>query len=176
MSAKISDPSTSDYATKLIVDGLDSAMSWTWPKALVVVRSNIIIASPSGIFWLYRTDTEAIWKQYDLSGSLMGAVPETAHDCLLGIDNLNVWYATCQENFSTDSHWVAFKLPMAMFSKYLIYISPKAIGSIPQLTIDSEQIITTQMVGGKLHFDGRDMELVTRSGWIYRIASPGLRG
>jgi hypothetical protein len=178
LSAKITDPTTSDYATKQIADSLDAADVWTWPKALSVVRGNPIMAAPNGIFWMFRTDTGAIWKQYDFSFSFLpsglGQAPDG--DCMLGFDNLNMWFITpLNSAMVTDGFWVAFKIPLGYFSQYISAASEFEMGSIPFLVIDSESIDTTVSIGGRLHFDGRDMEFVTRNGSVFRITAPGLR-
>jgi hypothetical protein len=176
MSAKISDPTTSDH-TWYSIGTVVSADKYTHPRGLLCVNDNIIFSRPNGAVSMFSTSDEAIYYLFDFSGlSFLAVDYEGDQDVLLGFDGTNVLahFVFTDPNNARQVNMLK-KIPAGIISRMGASLPGEAVGiDVNSVVIETAEHEDTY-TAGKLIFDMIDMWFITSAGYIFRIANPGVR-
>lgn len=178
MSAKISSPATSDYASSSI--RVESASEpWTWPKGLVNIGGDIVITCPDGAVGVYSiTDEDVKWPFYFNAASGFPANLEDAQDVVAGFDGQRLWYHFLYyDSGPPRNNNIIQVIPAGEINGRVHYGGPAGTNTHTAGNPIAIETATFQdtYVDGKLIFDGQDMWWVRRNGYVYRLTNPGAR-
>lgn len=178
VSAKITNPTTSDFDSVDLGAAIAAADTWDHPQALVQVLDGIAIVAASGVFDFFKITT----------GSLVsGIVNVTAkprpnmqggQDSLLAHDGQNIWFLGAHTSYGPVDRPVAYKIPSAAFR--VIGAPTTAIDTYSSVPINTDAgdpptIEESGYPGGRLLFDGEAVWCILRNGMVFRITNPGNR-
>lgn len=174
MSAKISNPTTSDYASAPL-GTFDASYPYTFPHGICRVGEGILISAPNGKVQLYSTTDGAVYGMFDFGGTgFLTSDYLGDQDVVIGFDGQNVWlhFVITDTGHARQTN-ILRKIPAGIISyrgdsgnDYSIYTSAVI------LNVSAHEDV---YVAGKLLFDGLDMWFVTRDGNAYRVVNPGGR-
>lgn len=177
-SAKISDPTTSDYSQTLIYS------------------SNTIMDVPTGLYNLGDTLLGSIMMMtssgrvysFSKAGDVSRACLEianaepygliTTYRTVVGCDGMNFWAVLMQYNRADEQSRLSFvRIPMTLCVRNnagdtLIDFSDYYAEIVMTTYFNGE---TSNYEPGRLFFDGRDVVYVDRDGYVARIVNPGAR-
>jgi hypothetical protein len=173
-SAKISDPTTSDYTGGVVYANADPRLI---PSALYNYGGSsgtVICFTPRGSsYLLVKNEDETKYCMTIENHDWYADVQD--YNIVSGCDGYNLWLQLHQQSDVYDTARLAFaKIPLTQFVKSNTSTSQQDYTASMVLTNLSVGI-TTGDEPGRLLFDGVDMWFISRSGFLCRIANPGLR-
>lgn len=173
-SAKISDPSSSDYTGGVVMGYPDPLVVPTAIHNYGGSSGTVICSTPSGSSYLLVKEEDEI--KYCMTIENHARYTDTTdYNVVSGFDGMNFWLQLHQIDDGYDSRRLAFaKIPATQFVESNCADSQQDYTASLVITNLSAGI-TTGNEPGRLLFDGVDMWYVSRSGFICRIANPGMR-
>jgi hypothetical protein len=171
-SAKISDPTTSDYSEQTLVTDTDIR---ALPSALYNYGGSsgtIVCAASNGSIYLFGKSQDIAYPCIQVEMYADANVLD--YNAAMGFDGLNFWIQTHQNQPHTTSRMAFLKIP-----------STQCVYGNAQVTLQSytaSQVLTGITSGvvsdyesGRMLFDGVDMWFISRDGFLIRITNPGMR-
>lgn len=181
VSAKISDPTTSDYSIlEVATDVADTAKWLLWHGLTNIGGSDgaIIYHNRQGLIESFNKAEDAKGLSLELSAINYAAYTgggSVDYDMPVGFDGLNLWIPHLIPESAGDSGAVFFhKVSAAHFTSAARFdittwpIYPEVVS----INYDTQE---TAYKSGKMIFDGRDMWVVFRSGEVYRLTASANR-
>lgn len=174
-SAKISNPSTSDYTSQIIGPSYPDPLHI--PSAIFNYGKspgNVICSTPSGLVYAFIKGSDEV--KYCLTLENHPCYEGTAdYGIVAGCDGLNMWLQLHQEDDAYSTARLSFaKFPLTLFTKSNMHTTTYNYTASVVLTKEDGRIITGDEPG-RLLFDGVDMWYFARAGYICRITNPGMR-
>jgi hypothetical protein len=176
-SAKISDPTTSDYSSHVV---FTDTYARAVPHGLYNIggssTGSIACVAPTGGIWLFNKEHDEVLPALQLSG--ITAPSAVDYSCVCGSDGINVWIQTHSYNVGYDTNKLVFvKVPMAVLTSSNCQGSGGSLASFtPSIVHASTSLgLIEEYESGRMLFDGVDMWFVSRSGFAVRITAPGMR-
>jgi len=180
VSAKISDPTTSDYSLDALATGVSSTteLDKCFNGLLNIGEDDgtVIVSNPLGQINVFS-------KQNDTSGggveiqNFFEFDPDTAgYDVMIGSDGVNAFFFLYRRDLvggiPSRPGVVVYKIPMAAFGNRCVQPSAVVWDELypNMVSIDSASMESNNKAGNMV-FDGRDMWVVLRDGNTYRIAN-----
>lgn len=174
-SAKITDPTTSDYDPLTICTVANTGTGADRPTGLICLGvSRLVAACPNGSTYILDpgnddADDLVTPAEYGIGGANDNV------EMMLGFDGLNVWiYAVAACFESVNGAMTLFKLPSGYCDPHLPNTGDQTEVWLNRIVL-GEGETTSNALAGEFVFDGRDLWLLTPSGDIYRVTAPGLR-
>lgn len=178
MSAKLTDPATSDHATVEIGEYVN-ANAYTHPRALLRVGDMIIAGTPAGYLSIYSTTDKDLYPAVKVTPNQAPVYPGV-QGMSLGSDGLNVWMNMVLSDSNNTRTSVFFcRIPIAYFCRRIYASGYDVIAPVQCIHVDhgSDDYTTgTQPdYNGRLLSDISDMYFVGNDGVIFRIANVSSR-
>jgi hypothetical protein len=175
-SARISNPTTSDYGLVNIGSPVVSGQDCRIPCGLLNIGNSIVISSPFGFFYQFVKSENVVRYCIKLTNHSSISYTASGYSTVLGFDGVNVWAQLVEIfDYSPYRRLVFAKIPATLFCEsntamitYLDYTVDMVITGISSNVIEEYE-------AGRLLFDGHDMWYCARDGYICRIIAPGLR-
>jgi hypothetical protein len=175
-SAKIVDPTVSDYTGGVIYSALSAFYNYL-PKAICNFGGSygtVVCAGPTGSFHLLVKSEDDIKYCITIDNHEWYSDVQD-YNIVSGCDGYNLWLQLHQQSEVYDEARLAFaKIPLTQFMKSNTSTSQQDYTASMVLT-NIPTGITTGEEPGRLLFDGMDMWFVSRSGFLCRITNPGMR-
>lgn len=171
-SAKISDPTTSDYSLASIVSGLDPATEMTEaPAAILDAGRTIAVIHIDGTIKIFDKPGDSLSSDVLSINGFSAAATTLAYDIIATSDGMNAWVAVRAATSTTTIR--VFKIPLGVFdpdspasavseNSYL-YCRYSCLGSLTP---------SNEFREGKLLFDTQSIIMARRTGDVYRIMNP----
>jgi hypothetical protein len=175
-SAKIVDPTVSDYTGGVIYSALSAFYNYL-PKAIYNFGGSygtVVCAGPTGSFHLLVKSEDEIKYCITIDNHEWYSDVQD-YNVVSGCDGYNLWLQLHQHSEVYDEARLAFaKIPLTQFVKSNTSTTEQDYTANMVLTNISTGV-TTGDEPGRLLFDGADMWFISRSGFVCRITNPGMR-
>ena len=174
-SAKISDPTTSDYVELDVADVAIAGAGSDRPTGLYATGTGVVVtACPNGMSYLADLTADDVNELVEPANFTVGGANDNI-EAMIGFDGLNLWvYWVSTSAESAAGAMTLFKIPAGYCSRYY----PTGASAI-ELELNRVVIgvgeTTSEALAGEFVFDGRDIWLLTPSGDIFRLCAPGMR-
>lgn len=176
-SAKISDPTTSDYSLKEGYGALTLKDISTGVYNYGSESGSVVLASASGKFYTFSKTDDDLTASVQISNIDPYEVG-TSYRTVIGCDGMNLWTVVHQKYKAKNTDRMDFaKLPIIIFSR------AHRSSNLTSYDDFNAHFVMTRLEGkdvstyepGRLLFDGRDMWFISRTGFVSRICNPGIR-
>jgi hypothetical protein len=173
LSAKISDPTTSDYAPKMIA-GAATASRFAQCSDIICFGNLVVVAALDGSIWLYAPADDYAFKLGSLTTTAAPYNESGLYKTFVGSDYLGLWMLTVKRDSENDRNSAAFhRVDLGRLSSYAEPVSSPV--DIPSAVVVTRYELDDAIYPGKFLYDSDAMWAIMRDGALMRITAPHTR-